>query len=325
MALIPNSAVFAFTRHSMARCRHTGSRIKSLLIQSNTASQDCRTNHQMMMSTETTKTQYTIDDSVCLPTEPKTLQKIVSKHIQTVNHYLSCKPLAQHTLQAFEETQAFIGNDNKSIILDSGCGTGKSTIQLGKQFPDAIILGIDKSLHRLQRNSPFGSSSEDTVTCPVPNMPNILFIRAELADFWQLCLKNKNVFKIDRHYLLYPNPYPKKARLKHRWYAHPSFPLLVQLGGHLILRSNWETYLNEFQTSLQLCHDNDTTSTTTVNINNIGKHYLNQHNQQLNGNVQQLYYDESFVPMTNFEAKYVACGEPIYELVIRDNTMLDSI
>ena len=40
----------------------------------------------------------------------------------------------------------------KPIILDSGCGTAKSTIRLGLQYPDAIVLGIDRSLLRLTKN-----------------------------------------------------------------------------------------------------------------------------------------------------------------------------
>ena len=53
-------------------------------------------------------------------------------------------------------------------------------------------------------------------------------------------------WKVRTHYLLYPNPYPKAKQMKSRWYGHPSFPLILQLGGDILVRSNWETYLNEF-------------------------------------------------------------------------------
>ena len=81
---------------------------------------------------------------------------------------------------------------------------------------------------------------------------NVWLVRAELADFWRLLIANDDgvimtTKNIERHYLLYPNPYPKPARLKQRWYAHPAFPLLFQLGGGTttttttttIVRSNW--------------------------------------------------------------------------------------
>ena len=52
----------------------------------------------------TTKvTQYTINDSVCPPTEPDTLEKIVQKHIHTLPRYWFSRPVAKHTAEAFQE------------------------------------------------------------------------------------------------------------------------------------------------------------------------------------------------------------------------------
>jgi hypothetical protein len=68
---------------------------------------------------------------------------------------------------------------------------------------------------------------------------------AELVDFWH-CLLEYDC-RVQHHYMLYPNPYPKSSRLKQRWYAHPSFPLLLHLSGdRLTVRSNWQQYLEEF-------------------------------------------------------------------------------
>ena len=64
----------------------------------------------IMMSMEeddsdaTTKvTQYTINDSICPPTDPETLENIVQKHIHTLPRYWFSKPVAKHTEAAFEE------------------------------------------------------------------------------------------------------------------------------------------------------------------------------------------------------------------------------
>lgn len=52
----------------------------------------------------TTKvTQYTINDSVCPPTEPDTLGKIVQKHIHALPRYWFSRPVAKHTAEAFQE------------------------------------------------------------------------------------------------------------------------------------------------------------------------------------------------------------------------------
>lgn len=58
---------------------------------------------------------------------------------------------------------------------------------------------------------------------------------------------------LQAHYLLYPNPWPKPAHLGRRVHGHPAFPLLLQLGGALELRSNWQLYVEEFGVALQLC------------------------------------------------------------------------
>ena len=49
---------------------------------------------------------------------------------------------------------------------------------------------------------------------------------------------------------LYPNPWPKKKHLGRRWHGAPVFPALVKLGGELEMRSNWQTYLDEFALAL---------------------------------------------------------------------------
>jgi tRNA G46 methylase TrmB len=50
----------------------------------------------------------------------------------------------------------------------------------------------------------------------------------------------------DRHYLLYPNPWPKIGHLSRRWHGHPVFPAMLALGGLLECRSNWRIYVEEF-------------------------------------------------------------------------------
>merc|ERR1711862_247499 len=87
-------------------------------------------------------------------------------------------------------------------------------------------------------------------------IPNIILLRAEIIDFWR-CIKqqqqnsnnnNSSIWNnIYKHYILYPNPYPKTSKqLKLRWYANQSLPILLSIGGILTGRSNWLLYLKEF-------------------------------------------------------------------------------
>ena len=131
-----------------------------------------------------------------------------------------------------------------TIIVDSGCGTGRSTRILAEANPHAAVLGVDRSEHRLARG--FGARSGKK------RLPlNARLVRAELSGFWRLLLSRGLAPRVTQHTLLYPNPYPKAGQLGRRWATHPAFPVLCQLGGTLEVRSNWYAYLIEFTTALQ--------------------------------------------------------------------------
>lgn len=142
------------------------------------------------------------------------------------------KPVAEHTQVAFRSASEWLAaRRDMPLVLDAGCGVGLSTRRLAARFPDHAVIGIDRSEHRLGREHG-----------PLPD--NALLVRADLVDFWRLALAAG--WRPERHYLLYPNPYPKAAHLKMRWQGHPVFPVILALGGRLELRSNWRLYVEEF-------------------------------------------------------------------------------
>ncbi|QKK03421.1 MAG: SAM-dependent methyltransferase [Pseudomonadota bacterium] len=159
------------------------------------------------------------------------LVSIVRRHMATRWR----QPIRAHTRQAFE--QLALGIDvSQPVILDSGCGTGWSTVRLARVHPEAVVVGVDKSEVRLQRH---------------PHLPdNARLVRAELADLWRLI--RARGWPVSRHCLFYPNPWPKAAHIGRRWHAHPVFPILLQLGGELELRTNFEIYAREFARALAL-------------------------------------------------------------------------
>lgn len=149
------------------------------------------------------------------------------------------KPVAEHTRVAFVRAHTWLerqGAPARPLILDAGCGVGISTRRLAARFYDHLVIGVDRSAERLSREH--GEVSD-----------NALLVRADLVDFWRLALAAG--WQPVRHYLLYPNPYPKAAHLKRRWHGHPVLPALLALGGRLELRSNWRLYVEEFAQALE--------------------------------------------------------------------------
>ena len=147
------------------------------------------------------------------------------------------KPCPAHTREAFEQFLQIYREDPRPIVLDSFCGTGTSTAVLAAQFPEACVVGIDQSAHRLAKHQP-------------TEQRNYHLLRAEAEPFWQ-CLTEAGI-PLFAHWLLYPNPWPKASQFKRRVHGHGAFPVLARLGGSLELRTNWAIYAQEFANAAAL-------------------------------------------------------------------------
>ena len=141
------------------------------------------------------------------------------------------KPCPSHTRKAFEQLLDHTQREQKPLILDSFCGTGMSTALIARANPDALVVGIDRSAHRLAKHQ-------------ASDARNYLLLRAEVEPFWS-CLVEAGI-TLHSHWLLYPNPWPKAAQIKKRVHGHGAFPVLSKLGGRLQLRTNWDIFAQEF-------------------------------------------------------------------------------
>lgn len=165
----------------------------------------------------------------------KNLQKVVSRQLASSSQ----KPLSAHTEQAFQQAINWLGDWQGELILDSCCGVGESTVNIAQAHPHARVIGIDKSALRTNKHQAYAS-----------NVQNYLVLRADLNDFLTLLVLNEK--KLTKHYLLYPNPYPKSAHLQRRWYATAALKDMLKLGGVLEVRSNWQLYIQEFSVALAI-------------------------------------------------------------------------
>ncbi len=146
------------------------------------------------------------------------------------------KPFAAEAESTFAAVDALRLRHAGPLIVDAGCGTGVSTTVLANRFTEALIIGVDRSAHRLARQG----LGKQTVACD----GNAVWLCMDLVDFWRLA--SQAGWHCERHYLLYPNPWPKHKHVKKRWHAHPVFNSILALGGLLEVRSNWRVYIDEF-------------------------------------------------------------------------------
>lgn len=198
------------------------------------------------------------------------LAQIVARHAASEFR----KPVMAYNQAAFDASMAaWQAAGSPPLILDAGCGVGLSTLHLAQQFPDHFVIGVDQSADRTSRNTEWRGA--------VP--ANHLRLRADLIDYWRL-LHAAGV-RLARHYVLYPNPWPKKPQLGRRWHGHPVFPTMLALGGAFECRSNWQIYIEECAAALT----------------------------QLSGrSVRAETWDGAPCPITPFEQKYLASGHQLW-------------
>ena len=195
------------------------------------------------------------------------LDRVVRRHLQ----HPWRAPIADHDVQAFRRLQQWrdAQGSERLLMVDSGCGTGRSSRTLASQNPNALVVGVDQSAVRLDR------AARRFETLP----DNLLLLRADCAGLWRLMAGEG--WQLHRHQILYPNPWPKSAHLKRRWHGHPVWPTLLSLGGELEMRSNWPLYLQEVQAALKISGIQATLSALP----------------------------EQHEPLTDFEEKYQASGQ----------------
>ncbi|WP_284218924.1 tRNA (guanine(46)-N(7))-methyltransferase TrmB [Agaribacter marinus] len=171
------------------------------------------------------------------------LLSYVQKHQTGKSH----KPFAKHTTDAFEYVVEWLEGWHGGVIIDACCGVGESTLVLAAKYPEARVIGVDKSAARLDKHAYYKSRHADA------DAVNAIVIQADLHDFWRLLaakLDTETPWAVKKQYLLYPNPYPKKSQLGKRWHASDALPSMLSVCNKIEVRSNWSIYVREFAIAL---------------------------------------------------------------------------
>lgn len=161
------------------------------------------------------------------------LREVLTRH----QNHRDQSPIAPFSNAIWPQVQAFAGL-HPALILDLGCGTGESSVNLAQRNPNAGVLGLDRSSVRLGK---------------APNEISSRHIHLRGDQYDLLRLMRANAMRAEKIYLLYPNPSPKPEHFKRRWHAHPIWPTLLDVTNHIELRSNWSIYAEEFAFALRVC------------------------------------------------------------------------
>jgi tRNA G46 methylase TrmB len=218
------------------------------------------------------------------------LKKVLARHKDSTFK----RPIAPHTLAAFTAMIEWLGEWQGEVIFDACCGVGESTINLASEYVDAKVIGVDKSVSRLDKHKSYISKNTVSAKRNGKNADNYLLIQADLNDFWRLIhahvSQKSPKWQVAKQFILYPNPYPKKAQLGKRWHASPLFPFIVGVCTNIEVRSNWHIYLEEFAEAANF--------------------------YGLQGVIEELTLDANTEPYTPFERKYLAANQTCFKLVI---------
>jgi tRNA (guanine-N7-)-methyltransferase len=191
-------------------------------------------------------------------TEPHPkLTDYVKRNLRTYQKYMLHTPIDFETKISFSRAKEFVrkhyasrgGGEEQRVIFDSGCGRGMSSIVLGKLYPELPVIGVDRSVERLLTNQLYNSvpkknpcqelegkyaneeeiDDADTAIEAEELLPtNVILLKGELGTFWRLAMQSDWI--VDKHFLLYPNPYGTNGDVKHRFQGI----IIIQLTNKLL-------------------------------------------------------------------------------------------
>ncbi len=178
------------------------------------------------------------------------------------------------------DTEALFGNSNP-VVLEVGCGKGKFACELAKRDPSVNVIALEKCSNVLVIACEAGMKE---------NLPNLRFINCG-AEYLEKYLKPES---IERIYLNFSCPYPKKRYANHRL-TNPkflkSYASILKKGAEIHQKTDnmhfFEYSIEQF-TNSGFC------------LKNIS---LDLHNSEFEGNIE-----------TEYEQKFSSQGFPIYRL-----------
>lgn len=187
--------------------------------------------------------------------------------------------------------QNFYWPENKTLEIEIGCGVGMHPINYSKNHPDRYLVAIEhtKEKFRKFRNSLIEENPTD----------NLIAVHAN-AISWIYYLVPEGV--VDKYFILFPNPWPKKKQSNQRWHKMPFMSHLIKTlkpEGQIQIVTNEGFYAAELK-----------------------DYMLNYWRLQPQGEIKLNHrVTPGHRPRTHFEKKYFETGQTIYDFTWKKSTL----
>jgi len=181
---------------------------------------------------------------------------------------------------------------NQSVEIEIGCGVGLHPVQRATLLPETFFVGIEHTKEKFQKFLRRTSNH--------PHLKNLHAIHANAISWITHFVPKESV---DRYWILYPNPYPKKKQQNMRWHLMPFMEKLLwtlKPGGELHLSTNMQYYADEAEFYFLKHWKLEAKSKQTLHINTLSP---------------------AGVAKTHFEKKYLLRGQNCYDLVFKKPTI----
>ncbi len=194
-------------------------------------------------------------------------------------------PLSEGAENEIQRAKVWLLKSDLPLTVEVGCGAGYHPLAFVRANPRTRILAFErtttkyeKANHRLRTHLAKSSEYE-----------RCLIIHGDATHLWSDLFLPKS---LDGLFFLYPNPYPKKQHANRRLAGMPFFATAIEslkLGGKLVFATNDRNYYDELRTHLA--------GLKNLTIEKDGP--VSLHSK----------------PRSHFEKKYLARGEPCYEIL----------
>ena len=175
---------------------------------------------------------------------------------------------------------ALFGNNNP-VVLEIGCGKGRFACEYAKRNPDVNVLALEKCANVLVIASEAAMKE---------NISNLIFLQCG-AEYLEKYISPES---IDRIFLNFSCPYPKKRYANHRLTNErflKSYAVILKKGAEIHQKTD---NMHFFEYSIEQLSD------FGFRIKNVS---LDLHNSDFEGNIE-----------TEYEQRFSSLGMPIYRL-----------